>query len=147
MVELIEKGQPAVMLCHWPGIYCNGEEVGFRIFQKAVTRVHEGFKDRILWMKVSEIARYWAAKELTSVTSHEGGGFSLNAPFAAKAFTVSLPVAPNKAPSLGFGENKETIQLREVEKASDLDTGTWLRASEDKATACFDLPKGLTRIG
>src|SRR5690606_7047222 len=36
MVELIEQQQPAVMLCHWPGMYCNGALTGFRAFQRVV---------------------------------------------------------------------------------------------------------------
>ena len=33
MVELIKKGQPAVMLCHWPGLYSNGSHEGFEHFR------------------------------------------------------------------------------------------------------------------
>ncbi len=146
MVEMIGKNEPAIMLCHWPGIYCNGEEIGFEIFKKAVTRVNQGFRDRILWMKLSEIARYWAAKELTTVTAQAGGGFSLKAPFAAKAFTASLALEANEAPTLGFGEKKETVSLREVGKPTDLVSGTWVREATGHATVCFDLPKGATRI-
>ncbi|MEZ5303704.1 MAG: hypothetical protein R3F11_24130 [Verrucomicrobiales bacterium] len=73
MVEMIEKGEPAIMLCHWPGIYCNGDETGFQIFQKAITRVNAAFADRIAWMKLSEIATYWAAKELTKIEAAPAG--------------------------------------------------------------------------
>ncbi len=33
MVEVIQRQEPAIMVCHWPGIYCNGEEQGFEIFK------------------------------------------------------------------------------------------------------------------
>ncbi len=36
MVELIERRQPAVMLCHWPGMYSNGTREGFDAFQRVV---------------------------------------------------------------------------------------------------------------
>ena len=29
MVEVIDRGEPAIMVCHWPGIYYNGEKLGF----------------------------------------------------------------------------------------------------------------------
>ena len=30
MVEVIERGEPAIMVCHWTGIYFNGGEEGFQ---------------------------------------------------------------------------------------------------------------------
>ena len=37
--EVIARGEPAIMVCHWPGIYFNGEEVGFNIFKEVVRRL------------------------------------------------------------------------------------------------------------
>ena len=62
--EIIRRREPAIMVCHWPGLYFNGQEVGFKIFQEVVRRLHDAF-DTLIWMKLSEIARYWAARELT----------------------------------------------------------------------------------
>ena len=67
MVELIERGEPAVMLCHWPGMYCNGTKRGFEAFKHVVQALERRFADQTLWMKPSEMARYWAAKELTRI--------------------------------------------------------------------------------
>ena len=53
------------MVCHWTGIHFYGQVLGFQIFQQVVRRLGERFGPKILWMKLSEIARYWAAKELT----------------------------------------------------------------------------------
>ena len=61
--RIIRRGEPAVMACHWPGIYFNGTEAGFRNFQEVVLRLHAGF-DNPVWKKNGESARYWAAKEL-----------------------------------------------------------------------------------
>ncbi len=65
MVDLIKRGQPAVMLCHWPGMYCNGKLTGFHAFQRIVTTLNEVYGDQTMWMKLSEIGRYYAAKDLT----------------------------------------------------------------------------------
>jgi len=65
LVDLIMRGQPAVMLCHWPGMYCNGTKNGFHAFKRVVEALERRFSDRTIWMKPSEMARYWAAKELT----------------------------------------------------------------------------------
>ncbi len=86
--EIIARGEPAVMVCHWPGIYCNGGEEGFQAFQTVVERLHRRY-DNLIWMKNSEIARYWAAKELTKI-ERDGSAVVLKAPFACPAFTVRL---------------------------------------------------------
>ena len=79
MPEIIRREEPAIMVCHWPGIYYNGEESGFNIFKKAVHRLHDGY-DNLIWMKLSEIARYWAAKELTGI-ARDGKRVTFWAPF------------------------------------------------------------------
>ena len=64
MVDVIDSGEPAIMVCHWPGIYFNGEHVGFNILKEIKKRLDQKY-DHLIWMKLSEIARYWAARELT----------------------------------------------------------------------------------
>src|SRR5262245_23165803 len=66
MVDVIARGEPALMLAHWTGIYWNGQELGFKIFQEVVRRLHARY-DNLHWMKLGEVARYWAAKELTRI--------------------------------------------------------------------------------
>ena len=73
MVELIERGEPALMLCHWPGMYSSGAKTGFQAFQKVVLAFNGRFRDQTQWMKLSEIARYWAAKELTEIRKTDAG--------------------------------------------------------------------------
>lgn len=138
--EIIKRGEPAVMVCHWPGIYCNGEETGFRAFQDVVTRLHATF-DNLIWMKLSEISRYWAAKELTGIV-REGSVISLQAPFACSAFTMAVPASPG-APRTKAA-SAET-QLREVKSERQLAPGSFFR-SREKTLVCFDLPKGTSTI-
>ena len=40
---MIERGEPALMVAHWTGIYWNGQELGFKIFQEVVRRLHARF--------------------------------------------------------------------------------------------------------
>ncbi len=56
MVELIERGEPAIMLCHWPGMYTHGTKQGFAALQKVILALNEHKGDRTQWMKLSEIA-------------------------------------------------------------------------------------------
>ena len=134
MVEMIDRNETAIMLCHWPGIYCNGDETGFTIFQKAVERLNNHHRDRTVWMKLTDIARYYAAKELTaSSLSSDKKTITLNAPFASPNFT--LRVQGNKAPE----------KFTRVSKLSELKANTYHRHN-NTFTLCFDLPKGHTQI-
>ena len=138
MVDVINRGEPAVMVCHWPGIYFNGEEIGFNIFREVVRRLHNAF-DHLLWMKLSEIARYWAAKELTRI-ERQGNRILLRAPYACPAFTLATKAPEHKAPPR-VGERP----LTEVSRRLQLSAGTWT-LEKDELILCFNLPKGESEI-
>lgn len=138
LVEVIARGEPAIIVCHWPGIYYNGEEVGFRIFQEVVRRLHARY-DNLVWMKLSEIARYWAARELTGI-ERRGDAVTFTAPFACPAFTVQVPCPPAGAPRLAG-----RAPLTQVVGLLDLQPGTWCWQGES-AAVCFDLPKGTSEV-
>ncbi len=137
LVEVIQRGEPALLLCHWTGIYWNGQELGFRIFQEVVRRLHVRF-DHLLWMKPADLARYWAARELTRIESR-GQSLLLNAPFACPDFTLQWTAPSARAPRLRVGS--QTTALREVDRPLHLVSGTWCRHPEG-LLACLDLPKG-----
>jgi len=139
--KVIDKGEPAILVCHWPGIYYNGEEIGFNIFKEVVRRVHSRY-DNLIWMKLSEIARYWAAKELTKI-ERKGAGVTFNAPFATPGFTVRLKSFASGIPKLAV--NATPVKLNRVKKPLLLKTGTW-HADDGNITVCFDLPKGKSTL-
>lgn len=141
MVEVIERGEPAVLLCHWTGIYFNGRELGFQAMQEVVRRLHARFK-QVRWMTLSEIARYWAAKELSAIEVVDGG-LKIRAPYACPDFTVRWPMPGGGGVALGGAP------LREVSTWQSMEPGTWRRDGEH-AVACFALAKGvqaLTKLG
>lgn len=144
MVELIERGEPAVMLCHWPGMYTHGTKKGFEHFKRVVTALAGRFGDRTLWMKLSEIGRYEAARQLTRI-ERQGSSVRLRAPFACPAFTVKVPVA-GAAGEVKLEHAGRPVALREVTAARDLRAGTWL-GEKDAVTVCWDLAKGVTTLG
>jgi hypothetical protein len=138
MVELIEQGRPAIMLCHWPGMYTHGSKQGYHAFQKVVRALNGRFGDRTVWMKISEIARYWAAKELTRI-ERSGNRLTLTAPFASPRFTLRLAARDDAVPQLAHRTTR--IPLAEVARPQDLQPGKWLR-ERGHVTICFDLPRG-----
>jgi len=137
MVEIIDSGEPAVMVCHWPGIYFNGEKVGFNILKEIKRRLDQKYS-HLIWMKLSEISRYWAAKELTSV-SVEKNAIKLKAPFAAPDFTLRI----NK--TIKNPELKNRAPLQKTTHLTDLKPGTFY-TGKNETIVCFGLKKGETEI-
>ncbi len=141
MVEVIQRGEPAMMVCHWTGIHWNGQELGFKVFQEVVRRLHARF-DNILWMKLSELSRYWAAKELTRIETPDGTVVFL-APFASPNYTVRVQARAGTTPSITRAGM--TMTLREVSTRLELKPGTWFRES-NALIVCFDLAKGRSTL-
>jgi hypothetical protein len=138
MVELIERGEPAVMFGHWAGLYGNGSRKGFEHAKAAISAINKRFADRIVWMKTSEIARYWAARQLTRV-ERDGASVKLAAPFACPAFTLRVGKTAAARPS--FLHAGHAVPFEEVKTVRELKAGSWVREGE-AVTFCLDLPKG-----
>jgi hypothetical protein len=138
MVELIERGEPAVMFGHWAGFYSNGSKRGFEACKRVITTINAHFSHRTLWMKTSEMARYWGARELTRI-DRKGAEILLTAPFAAPAFTLKIAKAGAAEPKLSIAN--APVPLKQVNTLQDLAAGTWARTN-DETVVCFDLPKG-----
>lgn len=150
MVELIERGEPAVMLCHWPGLYSNGSKRGFEACKQVILALEGRYRDRTVWMKISEMARYQAARELTRI-EQRAGEITLKAPFACPAFTVRVKGTAGSAagsikpPRLIKQNETAGPELAEVRELRELKPGTWLR-EKDGVVVCFDLEKGESRV-
>jgi hypothetical protein len=140
MVDVIERGEPAMILCHWTGIYFNGQELGLQILQEVVKRLHARF-DHLLWMKLADLSRYWAAKELTAIT-RDGSAIAVRAPYACPDFTLRAD-EPTGVPHVQRGGEK--IALKEVENDRRLTAGTWCRQG-DSFLICWPLAKGESRV-
>jgi len=141
MVDVIESGEPAIMVCHWPGIYYNGDKIGFNILKQVVERLTRKY-DHLIWMKLSEISRYWAARELTTLVLNKNS-ISLSAPFATKGFTLDLNFMA-RHPGLRIN-GIETRPFTKVENILDLKANTWY-AGRSGSVLCFDLEKGSSEV-
>ncbi len=141
LIDVINRGEPAVMVCHWPGIYFNGEKAGFNILKEVKRRLDQKYTN-LRWMKLSEIARYWAARELTTIKA-EKSKVILKAPFSAPGFTVRTDSA---ARSVSVKNPKsEIIPLARIKDPSLLKSNTWF-ADKSGSVICFDLDKGTTEV-
>ena len=147
MVELIERRQPAVMLCHWPGLYCNGLQTGYKQFQKVVLALEQRFKDEVRWMKISEIGRYFTATAFTKIKATEPGAervVELQAPYACPDFTVKIENR-NAIEKIVLEQKDSKVELRPVASQAMLVANTYYR-QEQTVMACFDLSKGASRL-
>jgi hypothetical protein len=143
MVEVIERGDVAVMLSHWTGIYWDGQELGFKVLQEVVKRLHARF-DNLAWMKLSEIARYSAARALTRIDS-AAGRVEFRAPFACPALTFRVqPGQTAEMPRFRAG-GIEQPPFRRVQQPLDLSAGTWCD-TKDGRVICLDLPRGRSDV-
>ncbi len=137
LVDVIESGEPAIMVCHWPGIYFNGDKLGFNILKEIKHRLDQKY-NHLIWMKLSEISRYWAAKELTEITTGEKT-VKLKAPFSSPDFTMKITKMV-KNPDI-----KNSPPLKQVADKLDLHPGTFFIENRE-TIVCFDLQKGETEI-
>jgi hypothetical protein len=141
LVDVIDSGEPAIMVCHWPGLYFNGEHIGFDILKEVKSRLDQKY-DNLIWMKLSEISRYWAARELTAITPGSGH-ITLKAPFSARNFTLAIN-ARIKEPQLKTGGGEPMVFSR-VKEQKDLKSGTWF-SGKTESIVCFDLEKGTSSL-
>lgn len=139
--EVIRRGEPAIMVSHWPGMYCNGDETGFEILKTVVGRLATHYAN-LIWMKNSQIARYWAARELTGIAL-AGQAAELSAPFACENFTLRLPTTATGPLALRVGNERNV--LNEIRDPKSLVAGTWVATSAGPM-ACLDLPRGTSLI-
>lgn len=142
MADLIRRREPAVMLCHWPGMYNNGTKVGFHAFQSIVKTIASVYGDQCVWMKLSEIGRYWTAKELTKIT-RVGDHLEFEAPFACQNFTLSIKNQTHRGVLFRHGAAEHAISPvanRAVLKSN------FLVDRDGDLLICLDLPKGESQL-
>jgi hypothetical protein len=89
-------------------------------------------------MKLSEISRYWAAKELTTITMDKNT-IKLNAPFASPNFTLKINAAIKNPPV------KNNTSLQKVNSVGDLKSGSFY-SGKTESLVCFDLNKGKNEL-
>ena len=140
MVDVIDSGEPAVMVCHWPGVYFNGEKIGFNILKEVKNRLDQKYNN-LVWMKLSEISRYWAAKQLTTLVP-EAKKIALKAPFASSGFTVKTNAVTRNPQIKTRGESKPLVRIKDLK---ELKTDTWF-SDKTGTIICFNLEKGESEI-
>jgi hypothetical protein len=141
MVEVIDSAEPAIMVCHWPGIYYNGQKLGFNIFKTVVNRLEQKYGDLILWMKLTDIAQYWAVKEFIRF-EELNKSIKITSPFGTRDLTIALT---NRMRTPMVRQLQNTIGLERVDDEKKLSSNSYF-ATRGKTILCFDLEPGETMV-
>jgi hypothetical protein len=124
IIELINKKIPMVILNHWQGLYNYGRKDGLKIIKKVLSRINKFLDNRIIWMKWSELARYYVCKEKLEYNITQTPGcieIKLESPFECPDFTVSF--SHNREPKEVTVDNAEI--LSKTRDISNIKSGNW----------------------
>ena len=146
--EVIARGEPAVLVCHWPGMYFNGAQTGFTIFKEVVRRLDDAY-DGMIWMKLSELALLGRSRADPHRARPRPGQIVLEAPFACPKFTIQVDL-PGESPGIltfhmppGGDRVQETLSA--VASLGQIKAGAF-HAGAGRLVICLDLPKGSSRL-
>lgn len=149
LVELLNSGSYVVFHTHWNSLWSNGAEHGLEVMDEVFRRLNSLLKDRIMWMKLSEIASYYAASKTLDVHVDRGSGFLrvlVENMFPCRDLTVSFRVdfkvgevqlAKGQYRS-GWNEAKVSETVAELNKCGDeLQSNGWIQR-QGRIYVCFD---------
>ena len=147
MAELIARNEPAVMFGHWAGLFSNGSRRGFDHCKKVITTLNATYRDRTIWMKSSEMARYQAARELTRIerVGNQVTAFrrAVRMPGVYAAHHLRAGLAEMNGDASGSVDAAGAGGCDHPK----LTVGTWMEEKEGDEIVCFDLAKGRTMVG
>jgi hypothetical protein len=136
IADLVDSGSFVAVLAHWQSLYSNGTEAGLAVLRRVFKRVNALLGRRAIWMKCSEMARYFAAAK-TARARLSDDGFAVTSLFASPEFTVSAEVARRPARVMANGR-----ALQAVESSARLRDGRWMWAA-GRLFVCADMDERL----
>jgi hypothetical protein len=142
---VLRQELPTILLGHWPCFYANNGP-GFKTLKEVKKRLDAFDPDRTktLWMKTSEIARYWMARQLSDLSFEAGRGpgearLRIETNFPAPMFTLSVNAPVRRA------QSHDGSDLRAVNSKRDFRSGTFLVEGGETFLA-LDLSAGVTTL-
>jgi len=130
--ELVDSGSFVAILSHWQSLYSNGSEAGIAILGRVFSRIRKLLGTRVVWMKCSEMARYYAAAQSARARAVPRA-IRITSLFACPEFTISVP-APRRLTAVTVDGSR----LRRLGSPARLTSGTWALTA-GRAYLCFDL--------
>ncbi|MCD6465941.1 hypothetical protein J7L27_06215 [Candidatus Bathyarchaeota archaeon] len=155
LVELLNAGSYIVFHTHWNSLWSNDARHGLAVMEEVLKRINTLINDKILWMKLNEIACYYAASKTLDIHVDKSPRLlrlfidnrfpcpdltvSFNCDF--KASRIYLSKGSFRS---GWKEAKISETIMELEESSsNLHPNTWLQ-KEKRLFICFDNRLGNT---
>ncbi|MCB0190042.1 MAG: hypothetical protein KDE31_37480 [Caldilineaceae bacterium] len=142
--QVLARELPGVLVSHWPGMYFNGEEVGFQVLQEVKRRLDaydpDGTQTR--WMKFSEIGDYWMARQLSDITVTESlpshVALTIDTRFPTNDFTLAVDAQATQVTVNGQ-------PLQQIESRRQLVQGSFYHEDHQTILA-FALTEGTSTV-
>ncbi|MHB0878762.1 MAG: hypothetical protein ACYC5O_22205 [Anaerolineae bacterium] len=97
LADLLASKSYAIFHSHWQSLYSDGSGAGLTGLAELVRRVDHSLGERVVWMRMDELATYHAAVHSARVWMEEAGAslkLHLDVPFQCAGLTLSLQVPP-----------------------------------------------------
>jgi len=136
LAELLRNKAYIVFHIHWYNCHGREDKVGFSTLKKLASRIKKVWENKVIWMKCSELTRYFAASKAWKADIKENR-IVLISPFKCPLFTIS------------FTADKEVKQVKvndrklEKKESPPLKEYSWT-ISENKVYVCFNLSEKTT---
>jgi len=137
LAELYQADSYLIFHHHWWRMI-KEDYLGFDILREVTGRLHRVFGEKIQWMKVSDIALYWAVSQCVEIkVKKEGANFylQLRSLFPCKDFTVSFRVSGSSS-ELRIWKTSQELIRRQLQ--APLKSNTWCMKHK-RVYLCFDL--------
>ncbi|MCD6231249.1 hypothetical protein J7K28_01290 [Candidatus Aerophobetes bacterium] len=137
LATLYQCGSCLVFHHHWWRMI-REEKLEFKILYEVTRRLRNVYGDKIRWMKVSEISRYFATQNSFEVNIRENGetqSLEFKSPFICPEFTISLTAEENNK---NISITKDGELLNELNKGETLKKDSWFLKNK-RIYLCFDL--------
>ena len=96
LVELYRRRSYLVFHTHWWNTHGEDDKVGFNALRETILRINKVLGDNVVWMKCSEIARYFATSKVFKLSKSEVSQSSVKlifrTPFNCRDFTISFMI-------------------------------------------------------
>jgi hypothetical protein len=151
--ELADANTWLTLVCHWQTLYSDGSREGLKALDQAAARLERAHGSRLLWLTLSEIARYRAASEACRIDARptgKGWAIEIDSTFDCPDFTISLTAGDSKRASVEGAQLTYAVApaqdlLRDVANGGLLASTSWQQDAE-RICVCFDLRQGKQTI-
>jgi len=149
LVELASSGSYVVFHTHWNSLWSNGAEHGLDVIRVVLKRLNSLLGGKIMWMKLGEIALYYAASKTLDIHVDRKSGLLrilIENMFPCRNLTVSFkrPFKVGKVQLVkghyrsGWDEAKVSETVGELDKCrEDLKSNGWIQ-KQGRVYVCFD---------